>query len=189
MEANTIWTVGHSTRTIAEFIELLRHYGLTAVVDVRRYPGSRRNPQFGREQLKTSLAKAGIDYYIIEELGGRRRPAQDSENTSWRNLQFRGYADHMAGSEFHEGLQQLCDIASRSRTAIMCAELLWWRCHRSMIADALMVRGIKVIHIQDENHSQEHPYTQPARLYRGELSYVYNKGPALSNRASASARR
>lgn len=183
MNTGTIWTIGHSTRPIDDFIALLRHYQLEALVDVRRFPGSRRNPQFGRDQLEESLVAADISYYRLEELGGRRRPAPDSPNTSWRNSSFRGYADYMDRDEFSQGLDQVCAIAEKCRTAIMCAELLWWRCHRSMIADALMVRGINVIHIQDATHQQKHPYTQPARLYHGHLSYQA-KGIPLNKRAS-----
>lgn len=179
----TIWTIGHSTRSISEFITLLHYYQLEALVDVRRFPGSRRHPQFGRDQLKASLTAAGINYHSLEELGGRRRSAPDSPNTSWRNPSFRGYADYMSSKEFALGMEKLCSIAEEFRTVIMCAELLWWRCHRSMIADALMVRGITVIHIQDTAHALEHPFTQPARLYKGHLSYRANQGLLLNKRA------
>lgn len=179
---NTLWTVGHSTRSITEFIALLQHYRLETLVDVRRFPGSRRLPQFGQAQLEASLGSAGINYQSMKELGGRRRPDKDSVNIAWRNTGFRGYADYMSCPDFQRGLDNLCAIAAQSRTVIMCAEVLWWRCHRSMIADAVMVRGIKVIHIRDVEHRQEHPYTQPARLYHGHLSYQSNLGMPLNQR-------
>src|SRR5690554_5334048 len=181
-QAETIWTIGHSTRSIEEFIALLRHYRIEAVADVRRFPGSRRLPQFGQDALRASLRAAGIEYQLIAELGGRRRPAADSVNTAWRNSSFRGYADHVASAEFATGLARLQQLSVKRRTSMMCAEILWWRCHRSLIADVLMVSGTRVMHIQDQQHIEEHPYTRPARLYRGQLTYDAIRGEPLNAR-------
>ncbi|RTZ47674.1 DUF488 domain-containing protein [Candidimonas sp. SYP-B2681] len=168
----TIWTIGHSTRTTEEFLSLLAHYEIAAVADVRSFPGSRKYPQYGKEVLAATLADHGIDYRWFQILGGRRRAALDSPNTAWRNASFRGYADYMATTEFHQGLDELLEFASRSRTALMCAEAVWWRCHRSMVSDALCVRGVKVLHILDTKHSALHPMTSPARIEHGQLTYT-----------------
>ncbi|WGK62315.1 DUF488 domain-containing protein [Halopseudomonas sp. SMJS2] len=181
-QAETIWTIGHSTRSIEEFIALLHHYRIEAIADVRRFPGSRRLPQFGQEALRASLNEAGIDYQLITELGGRRRAAADSVNVAWRNASFRGYADHTASREFAIGLERLQQLAVRRRTSMMCAEVLWWRCHRSLVSDVLMVDGTRVMHIQDEQHCDEHPYTRPARLYQGRLTYDATRGEPLNAR-------
>ena len=168
----TIWTIGHSTRPLEEFLALLGEYRIETIADVRRFPGSRKFPQYGSDALAATLAEHGIGYHWLEILGGRRRVAADSPNTAWRNASFRGYADYMATPEFARGLDELLAIACQSRTAIMCAEAVWWRCHRSMVSDALVVRGIEVIHILDDKHTAEHPMTAPARILRGKLSYV-----------------
>jgi uncharacterized protein (DUF488 family) len=168
----TIWTIGHSTRPLEDFLGLLASYAIENVADVRSFPGSRRYPQYGKLELSASLAAHGLGYRWSPALGGRRRVSPDSPNTGWRNASFRGYADYMATAEFAQGLQQLIEMASGARTAIMCAEALWWHCHRSLIADALTVRGIEVVHILDAQHSVVHPMTSPARIVRGELSYV-----------------
>lgn len=179
VKPDAIWTVGHSTRAADELVDLLTHYGIEAVADVRRLPGSRRLPQFNQDTLDASLRDAQINYSWFESLGGRRRALADSPNTAWRNASFRGYADHMATAEFTDALSQLCAMAAHQRTAIMCAEVLWWRCHRSLIADALMVAGVKVWHIQDQQHIMLHPYTQLARLYQGKVVYDQTKGEPL----------
>ena len=178
----TVWTIGHSTRSIEDFIAVLQHYRIEAVADVRRFPGSRRLPQFGTEALKSSLQKHAIEYLLITELGGRRRPAADSVNVAWRNTSFRGYADHVASQEFSVGLERLRTLASERRTSMMCAEVLWWRCHRSLVSDVLMVSGTNVLHIQDEKHIAEHPFTRPARLYQGTLTYDATKGEPLNEK-------
>jgi uncharacterized protein (DUF488 family) len=139
---------------------------------VRRFPGSRRQPHYAQDALRDSLAAAGIEYRWIPQLGGRRRPRPDSPNTAWRNPSFRGYADHLATAEFADGLGSLLELSRRKRTALMCAEAMWWRCHRALIADVLRVRGIKVVHIVDEKRSVLHPFTSPARVRRGRLSYA-----------------
>ncbi len=168
----TIWTIGHSTRPLDEFLGLLDEYRIQAIADVRRFPGSRKYPQYGTDALAATLAARAIDCLWLEALGGRRRAAPNSPNTAWRNPSFRGYADYMASAGFAQGLADLLDVSRRSRTALMCAEAVWWRCHRSMIADALCVRGIEVIHILDAKHTLVHPMTSPARVVRGELTYV-----------------
>lgn len=178
----TVWTIGHSVRSIDVFISVLKHYGIEAIADVRRFPGSRRLPQFGAEALKESLEAEGITYMLITELGGRRRPAVDSVNTAWRNTSFRGYADHLASGEFRLGMERLYRLSSQHRTALMCAEVLWWRCHRSLISDVLKVAGTAVLHIQDEQHLSEHPYTAPARLHQGTLTYDSTKGEPLNDK-------
>ncbi len=167
-----IWTIGHSTRPLGEFLALLAQYEVRAVADVRRFPGSRRQPQFGQDAFRNALVTHGIEYHWIPALGGRRRPRADSPNTAWRNASFRGYADHIGSDEFAKGLGELLELAGRLRTTLMCAELLWWRCHRALIADVLCVRGIEVVHILDERQSVVHPYTSPARVVRGRLSYA-----------------
>ena len=168
----TIWTIGHSTRPIADFIELLRANGIAVVADVRRFPGSRRYPQYNEDALRTELAAEGIDYAWLPSLGGRRSPVPDSPNTAWRNAAFRGYADHIPTEEFADGLFDLLMIAEGAATAIMCSEAVWWRCHRSLISDVLRSIGVSVIHIVDSTHKTEHPYTSPARIVGGVLTYA-----------------
>jgi uncharacterized protein (DUF488 family) len=168
----TIWTIGHSTRELDEFLGLLVKFGIGALADVRSFPGSRRYPQYGKDALAASLRERAIEYAWLPALGGRRQASPNSPNTAWRNAAFRGYADYMSTAEFAQGLQQLLDLASRARTAIMCAEALWWRCHRSLIADALCVRGVEVVHITDARHETVHPMTSAASIVHGELSYA-----------------
>jgi uncharacterized protein (DUF488 family) len=167
----TIWTIGHSTRPMEEFLGLLARARIARVADVRSFPGSRKYPQYGKEALSRTLAAHGIGYDWLPALGGRRRVSPDSPNTAWRNASFRGYADYMSSPEFSQGLGQVIQLAV-ARTAIMCAEALWWRCHRSMIADALSVVGIEVVHIIDAKHNVVHPMTSPARVVGGALTYV-----------------
>lgn len=171
-QAMTAWTIGHSNLSFPAFLQRLQHHGIEAIADVRRFPGSRRQPQFSQEALRTALGEHGIAYRWFEPLGGRRRPRPDSVNTAWRNTSFRGYADYMASTEFDESLQALMSWIEQQPTALMCAEVLWWRCHRALISDALRVRGIEVIHIQDDSHSTKHPYTSPARIADNELTYA-----------------
>ncbi|MGB9330598.1 MAG: DUF488 domain-containing protein [Steroidobacteraceae bacterium] len=168
----TIWTIGHSTRALEKFLSLLAGSGIEAIADVRSFPGSRRYPQYGKEALAATLAAHASGYHWLPALGGRRRALPDSPNTAWRNASFRGYADYMSSTEFARGLAELLEVSNKARTAIMCSEALWWRCHRSMIADALCVRGIKVVHILDAKHSVVHPMTSPARIVGGVLSYA-----------------
>jgi uncharacterized protein (DUF488 family) len=168
-----LWTIGHSTRKIDIFISLLEENGIKVVADVRSLPGSKRYPQFNKERLAKSLKEHGIRYEHFAELGGRRKPRADSRNTAWRNASFRGYADHMETKEFRKGLKRLVDLANETGpTAIVCAEALWWRCHRALISDYLKARGIDVMHIVDANKSELHPYTSAARVVGGTLSYA-----------------
>jgi len=168
----TIWTIGHSTRTIDEFLGVLAAYDIELVADVRRYPGSRRVPQFGESALESSLADHGIAYRWISSLGGRRRTAPDSVNLGWRHPAFRAYADHIATEEFADGLFELLMLSGGLRTVVMCAEVLWWRCHRRIIADVLTSIGMPVVHIRDERKSTVHRITAPARLVAGRLTYT-----------------
>ncbi len=151
-----VLTIGHSTRAIEEFIRLLKAHGVTHVVDVRTVPRSRHNPQFNRDVLPTSLLAAGIGYTHMPGLGGLRRAKPDSINTGWRNASFRGYADYMQTPEFAAALQDLIELAKQDRVALMCAEAVPWRCHRSMIADALVARGIPAEHIMSEARRDPH---------------------------------
>jgi uncharacterized protein (DUF488 family) len=167
----TVWTVGHSTRSAEEFGQILLAHEIKVLVDVRSFPGSRRYPQFNRVTLSESLAKLGIKYRHELRLGGRRRPRADSHNTAWRNASFRAYADHMETDEFRKGVEELLELARGARTSVMCAEALWWRCHRSLIADYLKAEGHEVVHILDEKKTEEHPYTSAARVIDGRLSY------------------
>jgi uncharacterized protein (DUF488 family) len=167
-----LWTIGHSSRPLEEFVALLDEYRIEAIADVRRFPGSRRHPHFASEAIADSLPAHGIAYQWIPKLGGRRKVQPDSRNTAWRNASFQGYADHTATPEFAEGLAELLKLAAGKRTAMMCAEVLWWRCHRSIVSDALKLRGIKVIHILDATHTTLHPYSSPAHIVDGRLSYA-----------------
>ncbi len=173
-----IWTIGHSTRTIDIFISLLEENGIKLVADVRSLPGSKRYPQFNREVLAKSLKEHGIRYEHFPELGGRRKAKKDSHNTAWRNASFRGYADHMETEEFRRGIERLLDFANKAGpTAIMCAEAVWWRCHRALISDYLKTRGVEVVHIIDTKKTEPHPYTSAARLVGDTLSYASNTDP------------
>jgi uncharacterized protein (DUF488 family) len=166
-----IWTIGHSTRSLEEFLGLLKNNAIQCLVDVRHFPGSRRWPHFNKPQLSQALAEAGIEYEHLVCLGGRRPTNAQSHNTAWRNTSFRGYADYMETEPFRRGVDQLLVMARERRTAIMCSEAVWWRCHRSMIADYLKANGGKVHHILSSTSIQEHPYTSAARIVDGQLSY------------------
>jgi uncharacterized protein (DUF488 family) len=174
-----LWTIGHSTRKIEQFVSLLEENGIKLVVDVRSLPGSKRYPQFNKEALAQSLREHGIYYEHLPELGGRRKPRPDSRNTTWRNASFRGYADWMETEEFQKGIGRLVDLTSKvGPAAIMCAEAVWWRCHRALISDYLKVRDIEVVHIVDANKTEPHPFTSAARMVDGALSYT-NERDAL----------
>jgi uncharacterized protein (DUF488 family) len=168
----TIWTVGHSTRSLSEFLEMLAANRIEALADVRQYPASRRYPHFNQRELSQSLIEAGIEYISVKELGGRRKPRPDSHNTAWRNESFRGYADYMETAEFRAGIERLLAVARLKRTAILCSEAVWWRCHRSLISDYLKAAGLAVEHILDMNKNEPHPYTSAARIKEGKLSYA-----------------
>ena len=167
----TIWTIGHSTRTLEELVQMLDSFNIELLMDVRHYPGSRKFPHFNKENLIVSLPEKGIEYRHMVELGGRRKVNPNSKNDAWRLAAFRGYADYMDSQEFKDALVKLEKIAAEKRTAIMCAEAVWWSCHRSMISDALKVKGWTVMHIMGENTATEHPYTAPANVVDGKLNY------------------
>lgn len=166
-----IWTIGHSTRAAQDFGEILLAHKIETLVDVRTFPTSRRHPQFNKPALAVSLSNLGVTYHHEPRLGGRRTPRKDSHNTAWQNAGFRGYADHMETEEFKQGLQELLELSRKTRTAVMCAEAVWWKCHRSLIADYLKAAGHTVIHIVDAKKTEEHPFTSAARIVDGELSY------------------
>ena len=168
-----IWTIGHSTRAIDEFISLLEENGLKLLADVRAWPSSKRYPHFNKEALAESLTAHGIRYEHFPELGGKRKAKLDSRNTAWRNASFRGYADYMETEQFQKGIERLLNVAGKAGpTAIVCAEAVWWRCHRSLIADYLKARGVEVLHIFGAKKVEPHPYTPAARIVNGELSYA-----------------
>jgi uncharacterized protein (DUF488 family) len=171
MDKKTVWTIGHSTRPFEEFVSLLVGYGIEHLVDVRRFPGSKRFPQYNRQSLSAELLKHNIQYTHIEALGGRRNPRPDSINTAWRVKGFRGYADYMETDAFKEAAKDLESLATRSRSAFMCSEAVWWSCHRSLISDYLKVNGWEVIHIMSKEKAQEHPYTRAATITDGKLNY------------------
>jgi uncharacterized protein (DUF488 family) len=168
----TVYTIGHSTRSSEELIDLLEAAGIELLVDVRRMPGSRRLPQFDSPTLRDTLVEKGIDYRWIPALGGRRRSTPESLNTGWRHAAFRAYADHMATEEFADGLFELTMLARGRRTVVMCAEVLWWRCHRRLIADVLVALGFDVVHILAADKQESHRLAPPARVVRGRLTYA-----------------
>ena len=168
---STLWTVGHSTRPIDAFLALLHAHAIGTLIDVRTVPRSRHNPQFNTDSLAQSLRDAGIAYRHMPDLGGLRKPRKDSINTGWRNESFRGYADYVQTAEFGRALDALMAVARTTGTAIMCAEAVPWRCHRSLIADALVSRGWTVRHIMTEASSDPHQLTSFARLENGHLTY------------------
>jgi len=167
----TVWTVGHSTRLSLDFVHLLEAHGIEELVDVRTIPRSRHNPQFNQDQLPESLKQAGIHYLHMPALGGLRHARRDSVNTAWRNASFRGYADYMQTTEFDDALNELIRLAGSRRTAIMCAEAVPWRCHRSLIADALVVRGLHVEEIVSVTKTREHTLTPWSRVIGERISY------------------
>lgn len=168
---NIIWTIGHSTRPIEEFIHLLRSFKIEILADIRRYPGSKKYPHFNQSNLQAALKKEGIGYVSIPELGGRRKPKPDSLNTAWRNAAFQGYADYMESEEFKNAVNQLEELGRKNNVAYMCSEAVWWRCHRALVSDYLKVRGWKVMHIMSEGKATEHPFTKPAKEVQGKLFY------------------
>jgi len=167
-----VWTIGHSTRTIDHFISMLQAFQIELVADIRSFPGSKRYPHFNKEALESSLPGYGISYTHIEELGGRRPAHANSKNSAWKHPAFRGYADYMETGEFEKGIRQLEELAQDIRTAFMCSEAVWWRCHRSLVSDYLKVHGWLVYHIMEVGKAEEHPYTKPAKIVDGKLSYA-----------------
>ncbi len=166
-----LWTIGHSTREWEVFVAMLREASIASVVDVRRFAGSRRNPQFSPIAMAPALQEAGIAYLPMPDLGGRRATRADSPNDAWRVAAFRGYADYMATEEFQLARERLMREASVARCAVMCAEALWWRCHRRLIADDFVSRGWQVVHLMALGKQQSHPLNPAARMYDGMLRY------------------
>jgi uncharacterized protein (DUF488 family) len=168
---DTIYTIGHSTRSIEQFLGLLQAHNIEELVDVRTVPQSRHNPQFGKEELAAALQQAGIGYMHLGKLGGLRHSSKDSVNLGWQNSSFRGFADYMATPEFQQGLDELKAIAEKKRVVIMCAEAVPWRCHRSLIADALTTQGWQVLHIQSKKTASPHELTPFLKVQDGKLTY------------------
>lgn len=171
IETHTIYSIGHSTHSVDEFLNMLRSFDIKTLVDIRRLPGSRRFPQFDMENIKVSLEETGIQYIHLVDLGGRRKMRKDSKNNRWNNDSFRGYADYMETKEFENAIVKLKHIALEQPTAYMCSEAVWWRCHRSMVSDYLMAKGWAVLHIMATGKAQEHKYTSPARIVDGNVFY------------------
>ncbi len=170
-EPATIWTIGHSTHAWEAFVDVLQAHRIDSIVDVRRFPGSRKFPWFGSDAMSSQLPRDGVGYEWIPQLGGRRSVLPGSPNGGWRNSSFQGYADHMASAEFADGLEQASAATAQGRTALMCAELLWWRCHRRLISDLLVHRGHKVLHIQSERAAEPHHLNPMAQAVGEDLRY------------------
>lgn len=166
-----IYTIGHSTHSLEDFLGMLQSFDIKVLADIRRFPGSRRFPQFDKENLQVSLPKNGIRYAHLPDLGGRRKSRKDTRNTRWRNDSFRGYADYMETAAFEKAIAELEHIASKQPTAYMCSEAVWWQCHRSMVSDYLKAKGWTALHITAKGKAQEHQYTEPARIVDGRLCY------------------
>jgi uncharacterized protein (DUF488 family) len=169
--AGTLWTIGHSTREWADFLALLHEAQIQCLVDVRRFAGSRRNPQYSPIAMAPALQAGGIEYRPMPEFGGRRAPHVDSPNGAWRVVAFRGYADYMASPEFELARSHLMQLARGRRCAVMCAEAVWWRCHRRLIADDFVVRGWQVLHLMAKGRVEPHPLNPDARMVDGVLRY------------------
>jgi uncharacterized protein (DUF488 family) len=180
-----VMTIGHSTRTLEEFIRLLQAHGATRVVDVRTVPRSRHNPQFNRASLPGSLKRAGLGYVHLPGLGGLRRARIGSVNLGWRNASFRGYADYMQTPDFERGLDELVQLANQERIVLMCAEAVPWRCHRSLIADALLVRGIRTEHIMSATRRQVHTLTPFAKVRGSAITYPTEASGSPQKKPSA----
>jgi uncharacterized protein (DUF488 family) len=177
-----ILTAGHSTHPEERLLAMLARHGVEALADVRRFPSSRRHPQFNADRLETSLGEAGIDYARLgETLGGRRSPTADSPNAGWRVAGFQGYADHMSSTEFQRGLELLQRLGEEKRTAVMCAEGPWWRCHRQLIADALLVRGWSVTHVMPDGRLEPHRLTPFAVVDGERITYPPAQAPLPSD--------
>ena len=180
-----VLTIGHSTRTLDEFIRLLQAHAVTCVVDVRTVPRSRHNPQFNKASLPRALKKAGLDYVHLPGLGGLRHAKRLSPNMGWRNVSFRGYADYMQTQEFEQSLQELIQLANKDRIVLMCAEAVPWRCHRSLIADALLVRGIRTEDIMSPTRRQVHTLTPFAKVRGATVTYPVEVPRSTPNKPSA----
>ncbi len=169
--SHTIYTIGHSTHTMDDFMSMLHSFHIKALVDIRRFPGSRKYPQFNKENLEAALNKGGIHYSHMEDLGGRRKVQVNSKNNRWRNDSFRGYADYMETEAFEKAVAKLETLALQQPTAYMCSEAVWWRCHRSMVSDYLKSKGWTVLHIMAAGKASEHPYTSAARVVGDRVFY------------------
>lgn len=170
-ETRTIYTIGHSTRSLDEFTNLLQSFNIKILADIRSLPGSRKYPQFNQENLRISLSETGITYIHLAGLGGRRKVKKNSKNNRWHNDSFRGYADYMETQEFERAVESLEGLAREQPTAYMCSEAVWWRCHRSMVSDYLKAKGWIVLHIMAVRKSKEHRYTAPAKVVDGIVFY------------------
>lgn len=170
-QSRTIYTIGHSSRPLEEFLAMLQSFDIGLIADIRSLPGSRKYPHFDKEELQVFLPQNHIQYVHLVNLGGRRRPDKNSKNTGWRHRAFRGYADYMETDAFTEGMDELKKAGAQLPTAYMCSEAVWWRCHRAMVSDSLKVEGWTVLHIMDIGKAKEHPYTAPAKIIEGRLSY------------------
>ena len=168
----TVWTIGHSTHSFEAFVRLLAMHDISLLADIRTVPKSRRHPHFNAEALARSLPRRGVTYVELPRLGGWRRAAPDSPNGAWRNLSFRGYADYAMGDDFDEGLAQLRELAAAQSTAMMCAEAVWWRCHRRLVADRLVLAGDTVCHISADGRTSAHRLTEFAAVSAdGQVTY------------------
>lgn len=170
-ETPTIYSIGHSNRTLSDFLEMLQSFDIKIIADIRSLPGSRRYPHFNKESLKISLEEIGIQYIHMSDLGGRRKVKKDSKNTRWNNDSFRGYADYMETEDFEKAMVKLEQMALEKPLAYMCSEAVWWRCHRSMVSDYLKAKGWTVLHIMGKDKIKEHTYTEPARVVGEEVFY------------------
>jgi uncharacterized protein (DUF488 family) len=170
-QLKSIWTIGHSTRSLELFITMLKSFQIESVVDIRSLPGSRKYPQYNKESLEISLPENHIEYIHLKELGGRRKALPDSINTGWRHPAFKGYADYMETESFVNGIIALQEIAVAKRVSYMCSEAVWWRCHRSLISDYLKNHDWKVFHILGIGKEQEHTFTSPSVIVDGKLTY------------------
>lgn len=172
-----LYTIGHSTRSIGEFISLLKDFSIERLIDIRTVPGSRHNPQFGQKALEASLREAGIEYLYLKALGGLRKAADESANLGWRNKSFRNFADYMQTPGFDAGVGELIRLGAEKTSAIMCAEAVPWRCHRSLVADALLARGITARHIMGPNKERAHSLTPFAKVEGTRVTYPAEKAP------------
>lgn len=171
MQLKVIWTIGHSTHSLEEFVGILKSIKIECVADIRSFPGSRKFPHFNREALEMSLPENHIEYVHLKDLGGRRKVRPDSRNTNWYHPAFRGYADYMETDSFKAAVAELENLALGKPTAYMCSEALWWRCHRSMVSDWLKLLGWNVFHITGESKIKEHSFTTASRIVDGKLLY------------------
>lgn len=170
-EKHIVYTIGHSNHSLGDLITMLQSFAIRNLIDIRRLPGSRKYPRFDQQNLEISLKENGIHYVHMKALGGRRAVQKDSKNNRWHNTSFRGYADYMETEDFEQAIVRLEKFALQDTTAYMCAEAVWWRCHRSMVSDYLKAKGWTVLHIMAPAKTQEHPYTSPAKIVSERVVY------------------